>query len=67
VEVLCNPQARAAALGLARWLARRLAGPRLPGLARVQVTNGRVVVVQPAAAGVLVHRVETALVVRTRD
>jgi hypothetical protein len=66
VEVLRSPRARAAALGLARSLAGWLAGRRPPASAGVEVTTGRVTVVQDAATGVLVHRVETALVVHTR-
>jgi hypothetical protein len=65
VEVLRSPRARAAALGLARSLARRLAGRRPPASARAEVTTRRVTVVKDADTSVLVHRVETALVVRT--
>jgi hypothetical protein len=61
VEVLGNPRARAAALGLTRWLARR----RPPAWAGVEVTTRQVTVVQDADTGVLVHRVATALVART--
>jgi hypothetical protein len=67
VEVLRSPRARAAVLGLARSLARRLARRRLPALARVEVTAGRVTVVKDADNSVLVHRVETALVVLGRE
>jgi hypothetical protein len=63
VEVLGSP--RAAALGLARSLARWLADRRLPASAGVQVTTRQITVVQHADTSVLVHRVETALVVRT--
>jgi hypothetical protein len=65
VEVLGNPRARAAALGLARSLTRWLAGRRPPASAGVEVTTRQVTVVQDADTGVLVHRVATALVVRT--
>jgi hypothetical protein len=65
VEVLRSPRARAAALGLARSLAGWLAGRRPPASAGVEVTARRVTVVQDAGIRVLVHRVETALVVRT--
>jgi hypothetical protein len=65
VEVLRSPRARAAALGLARSLAGWLAGRRPPASAGVEVTARRVTVVQDAGTSVLVHRVETALVVRT--
>jgi hypothetical protein len=68
VEVLRSPRARAAALDLARSLAGWLADRRPPASAGVEVTTGRVTVVQDAdTTGVLVHRVETALVVRTRE
>ena len=65
VEVLRSPRARAAALDLARSLARWLAGRRPNAAAGVEVTTGRVTVVRDADTSVLVHRVETALVVRT--
>jgi hypothetical protein len=65
VEVLGNPRARAAALGLARSLTRWLAGRRPPASAGVEVTTRQVTVVQDADSSVLVHRVATALVVRT--
>jgi hypothetical protein len=65
VEVLGGPRGRAAALGLARSLAGWLAGRRLPASAGVEVTTRRVTVVQDADTSALVHRVETALVVRT--
>jgi hypothetical protein len=65
VEVLRSPRARAAALGLARSLARWLASRRPPASAGVEVTTRRIAVVQDADTSVLVHRVETALVVRT--
>ena len=65
VEVLGSPRARAAALGLARSLARWLAGRRPPASAGVEVTTRRVTVMQDADTSVLVYRVETALVVRT--
>jgi hypothetical protein len=65
VEVLRSPRARAAALSLARSLARRLASRRPSASARAQVTTRQVTVVQEADTSVLVHRVETALVVRT--
>ena len=65
VEVLRSPRARAAALGLARSLAGWLADRRPPASAGVEMTTGQVTVVQHADTGVLVHRVETALVVRT--
>jgi hypothetical protein len=58
VEVLRNPQARAAALGLARSLARWLASRRPPASAGVEVTTRRIAVVQDADTSVLVHRVE---------
>jgi hypothetical protein len=65
VEVLGSPRARAAALGLARSLAGWLAARRLPASAGVEVTTRQVTVVKHADTSVLVHRVETALVVRT--
>jgi hypothetical protein len=65
VQVLGSPRARAAALGLARSLARWLASRRPPAWAGVEVTTRQVTVVQQADSSVLVHRVETALVVRT--
>jgi hypothetical protein len=65
VEVLGDPRARAAALGLARSLAGWLAGRRPPAAAGVEVSTRRVTVVEDADTSVLVHRVETALVVRT--
>jgi hypothetical protein len=65
VEVLGSPRARAAALGLARSLPRWLASRRPPASAGVEVTARRVTVMQDADSSVLVHRVETALVVRT--
>jgi hypothetical protein len=60
-----SPRAWAAALGLARSLARWLAGRRPPASAGVEVTTRRVTVVRDADTSVLVHRVEMALVVRT--
>ncbi len=66
VEVLRHPRARAAALGRVRSLAGWLAGRRQPAPAGVEVAARRVTVVQDAGTGVLVHRVETALVVRTQ-
>jgi hypothetical protein len=65
VEVLRSPRARAAALSLARSLARWLAGRRPPASARAEVTTRRVTVVQDADTGVVVHHVERALVVRS--
>jgi len=65
VEVLGSPPARAAALGLARSLARWLASRRPPAWAGVEMTTRQVTVVRDADTGVLVHRVEMALVVRT--
>jgi hypothetical protein len=65
VEVVGGPRARAAALGLARSLARWLAGRHPPAWAGVEVTTRQVTVVKHADTSVLVHRVETALVVRT--
>jgi hypothetical protein len=67
VEVLGNPRARAAALGLARSLTRWLVDRRPPAPARAEATNRQATVVRGAGASVLVHRVETALVVRTRQ
>jgi hypothetical protein len=64
VEVLGSPRARAAAVGLARSLARWLASRRPPASA-VEVTTRQITVVQHADTSVLVHRVEAALVVRT--
>jgi hypothetical protein len=64
VEVLRSPRPRAAVLGPARSLAGWLAGRRPPASAGVQMTTRWVTVVQDADAGVLVQRVETALVVR---
>lgn len=71
VEVLRSPRARAAALGLARSLTRRVAGRRLLPSARVglSVTAWRVTVGEECgvgAAGVLVRRVETALALPDR-
>jgi hypothetical protein len=66
VEVLCSPRARAAALDLARSLARWLAGRRPPASARAEVTTRRVTMNQDTGTSVLVHRVETAQVVHTR-
>ena len=65
VEVLGSPRARAAALDLARSLARWLAGRRPPTSASVEVTTRQVTVASHAATSVLVHRVETTLVVCT--
>jgi hypothetical protein len=72
VEILRSPRARAAALGLARSLARRVAGRRALPSARVGVsaTAWRVTVVEErgvGAAGVLVRRVETALALPNRE
>jgi hypothetical protein len=67
VEVLGSPRGRAAVLGLARSLARWLASRRLPALSGVEVTARRVTVVHEPDASALVHRVETALVVRARE
>jgi hypothetical protein len=67
VEVLRSPRARAAALGLARSLARRLASRRPPASAGVEVTTRQIAVVQDAETSVLVYRVETALVVRNLE
>ena len=67
VEVLRSPRARAAALSLARSLARWLAGRRPPTSAHVEVTTGRVTVVKDSDTSVLVHRVETTLVVLTPE
>lgn len=65
VEVLRSPRGRAAALSLGRSLAGWLAGRRSPASAGVEVTTRQVTVVEHDNTGVLVHRVETALVVRT--
>jgi hypothetical protein len=65
VEVLRSPRGRAAALGLARSLAGWLAGRRPPAAAGVEMTTRRITLVKHADTGVLLHRVETALVVRT--
>jgi hypothetical protein len=65
LEVLRSPRARAPALDLVRSLAGWLAARRPPAAAGVEVTAGRLTVVQEADTSVLVHRVETALVVRT--
>jgi hypothetical protein len=68
VEVLRSPRARAVAFGLARSLTHWLAGRRPPQPSgRAQVTAGRVTVVQGTNTGLLVHYVETALVVRARE
>jgi hypothetical protein len=67
VEILGSPRGRAAALGLARSLARWLATRRLPASSGVEVTARRVTVVHEPDASALVHRVETALVVRARE
>jgi hypothetical protein len=72
VEILRSPRARAAALGLARSLARRVAGRRALPAARVggSATAWRVTVVEEcgvSAAGVLVRRVETALALPDRE
>jgi hypothetical protein len=71
VEVLRSPRARAAALGLARSLARKVAGRRALPSARVglSVTAWRLTVVEECdmgAAGVLVRRVERALALPDR-
>ena len=66
VEVLGSPRGRAAVLGLARSLARWFASRRLPALSGVEVTARRVTVVHEPDTSALVHRVETALVVRAR-
>jgi hypothetical protein len=65
VEVLRSPRARAAALDLVRSPAGWLAGRRPPTAAGVEVTTRQVRVVKHVDTSVLVHRVETALVVRT--
>jgi hypothetical protein len=65
VEILRRPRARAGALGLARSLARWLASRRPPASARAEVTTRQVTIVKGADTSVLVHRVETALVLRT--
>jgi hypothetical protein len=65
VEVLRSPRARAAAFDVARSLAGWLAGRRRNASAGVGVAARQVTVVEHADASVLVHRVETALVVRT--
>jgi hypothetical protein len=65
VEVLRSPRGRAAALGLGRSLAVWLASRRPPASTGVEVTTRQVTVVEHADTGVLVHRVEAALVVRT--
>ena len=65
VGILRSPRARAAALGLARSLARSLASRRPPATTSVEVTTRRVTVLQEPDTSILVHRVETALVVRT--
>lgn len=65
VEILGSPRARGAVLGLARSLAGWLAGRRPPASAGVEVSTRRVTVVEDADTTVLVHRVATALVVRT--
>jgi hypothetical protein len=65
VEVLLSPRARAAALGLARSLTRWLAGRRPPASAGVEVTARRVTAVHEPDTSILVHCVETTLVVRT--
>jgi hypothetical protein len=65
VQVLGSPRARAAALDLARSLARWLASRRPPALAHAEMNTRQVTVVQHADTSVLVYRVETALVVRT--
>jgi hypothetical protein len=64
VEVLGDPRARAAAAGLARSLTRWLANRRPPAPARAEVTIRQVTVARGGGTSVLVHRVETALVVR---
>jgi hypothetical protein len=65
VEVLGSPRTRAASLDLARSLARWLAGRRPSASAGVDVTTRQLTVVQHADTSVLVHRVETVLVVPT--
>jgi hypothetical protein len=67
VEILGNPRARAAALDVARSLTRWLANRRPPPSARAEVTIRQVTVARGAGTSVLVHRVEAALVVRTRE
>jgi hypothetical protein len=67
VEVLGNPRARTAALDVARSLTRWLTKRRPPAPGRAAVTTRQVTVVGGAGTGVLVHRVETTPVVRTRQ
>jgi hypothetical protein len=67
VAVLRSPRARAAALSLTRSLAGWLVGRRPPASAGVEVTTRQVTVVNHVDTSVLVHRVETALVVRTPE
>ena len=64
VEVLGSPRARTAVFSLARSLAGWLAGRRPPASGGVEVTTRQVTVMKHAGTSVLVHRVETALVVR---
>jgi hypothetical protein len=72
VEVLRSPRARAAALGLARSLARRLAGqsPVPSASVAVSATAWRVTVAEESGVGVasvLVRGVETALALPDRE
>jgi hypothetical protein len=75
VELLASPRARAAAADVARSLTRWLADRRAPARARAEVASRQltevatrqVTVVRGAGSRVLVHRVEAALVVRSRE
>jgi hypothetical protein len=71
-EVLRSPRARAAALGLARSLARQVSGRRRlpPASVGVSTTAWQVTVVEESGAGatsVLIRRVETALALPDRE
>jgi len=61
------PAERAASLDLARSLARWLASGRPPASARAEVATRWATVVKDADTSVLVHHVETALVVVTPE
>jgi hypothetical protein len=64
LEVLQHPRARRSAVRLARSLVGRLADRRSGGLATARLNARRVTVAEESrAGGVLVRRVETAIVV----
>jgi hypothetical protein len=63
LEVLLHPRARTSVSRLARSLVRRIADRRPGGPATAQLTARRVRVAEESPGGVLVRRVETAIVV----